>query len=126
MNLMLADPPYRIRSARGQASPAHDVFFKEDIEDAVTFMSSLMAPRAQGHIRGSDLVSLYWQKSLRLQTEIVTDVEPGPQGLKEWLPRDFEQEKQALVKMNTARMYDRDARCRELSHAFMLEMATAF
>lgn len=57
--LVLASPPYSTWSARADASSAHDVFCRADIEDATRFMSNDMAPEANGHIFRSNLMLFY-------------------------------------------------------------------
>lgn len=47
---VLAEPFHNTQSAQGQASCAHDVFSKNDIEGLVRFMSSLMSREAHSHI----------------------------------------------------------------------------
>lgn len=42
VNLLLADPLSNTRNARGQASSTHDVLSKEDVNDAVKFMSNIV------------------------------------------------------------------------------------
>lgn len=54
VNLVLADPPYNIRSARGQSNSAYNAFLKTDIEDAVKLIGNVMAPGARGHMFCSD------------------------------------------------------------------------
>lgn len=49
-NRVLADPAYSTGSARGQVSLAQNVFFEENIEKTVTFMSNVMAPGANDHL----------------------------------------------------------------------------
>lgn len=64
VNLMLADPPYSTCSALGQAPSAHDVFRKENIENALIFMSNVMAPEAHNHLFGFDLIPSLEQEPL--------------------------------------------------------------
>lgn len=47
--MVLADLPYSILCARSQASCALDVFSKNEIENAVSSLTSVMATGAQGH-----------------------------------------------------------------------------
>lgn len=56
VNLMLGDPAYSTCSARGQASSTHNVFCKDNIENAVRFISNFMTSVAQGPIFRSGLV----------------------------------------------------------------------
>lgn len=85
LNFVLADLLYITRSARGQSSYAHDVFCKEEIENAVRFMSIVMVPRVHDHFFSSDLTFFQWDKSLRCQMEMVEYVKADPEGLKEKL-----------------------------------------
>lgn len=57
--VVVVDPARSTRSARGQASSAHDVFRKDRIEDNVRFWSNLMAPVEHGQIFCFDLMLFY-------------------------------------------------------------------
>lgn len=46
MSMVLADPSYNPRSAQGQTSCGRGVFSKNDIENAVSSLSNVMASRA--------------------------------------------------------------------------------
>lgn len=50
VNMVLAGPPYHTRRARGQASSAHDVFCKKNIEGAVRHLKLVMVLEAHGHL----------------------------------------------------------------------------
>lgn len=56
MSVVLADPSYRTCSARRQVSFAHDVFYKNDVEKVVSFIRTMKAPGAGGHIFCSGLM----------------------------------------------------------------------
>lgn len=56
VNLVEADRPYSTRIASGQNSLARDGFCKENIGDAVSFMSNEMASEAHGHFFCSKLM----------------------------------------------------------------------
>lgn len=60
ISVLLADPPYSTRSARGHVTSAHNVFSRNSIEYAVSFMSSGMALGARGHTFCSDLTFCHW------------------------------------------------------------------
>lgn len=81
VNLVLAEPLYSIRSARGQAGSSYDVFCKEKIENPLWFMSNVMAPRAQDHILCTDLMFFHWSKNHRQQTERVKNLKTDSYGL---------------------------------------------
>lgn len=56
-NLLNANRPHSTRSARDLKSSVLDVLSKEDIEDALRFMSSIIASAAHGHIFASTYCS---------------------------------------------------------------------
>lgn len=57
VSIVLFNLQYSSRRARAQASCAHDVVLRSDIENAISFMSSLMAFGAHSHIFASTLCS---------------------------------------------------------------------
>lgn len=75
-----ANPWYNTYSGRGQASSTHNVFSKDDIKDAVSFLSSAMASKAQGPVFCSELLFFRWNKSSRARMELVQNVEADQEG----------------------------------------------
>lgn len=71
----LTDHQYNTRSARGQGYFAYDVFCKENTEDAVSFIDSVMDPSAHGHTFCSDLTFFYWSKSVHWQKMMIENAE---------------------------------------------------
>lgn len=77
VNLALAIPSYNTRSARGQASSAHDGFCKESIENSVQFMRNVIVP---GEHFCLNLMFFHWDQSLHRQTKMVQNAKAGLEG----------------------------------------------
>lgn len=75
MTLKLAYSLYITRSARVQGRIAYSFVYKGDLEDAVRFVSNVMAPRAHCYILCFDLVVLHQSRGLRWKSEMAEDVE---------------------------------------------------
>lgn len=56
MNPVLIDPPYNTCAAQSQSSFDQKVFSKEDMEDGVRLMDSVMAPKVHWHSLRSGLI----------------------------------------------------------------------
>lgn len=87
------------RSAWVQASSAHDVLCKNDIEEALKFMSSFKAPAAYSYSSCCGLMFLHVNKSSRRPAAMVEDAKADPEGLKEMLLFVFEVYYLALTHM---------------------------
>lgn len=57
VKIVLGSPSYSTRYARGEASFAHDVFCRENVEKAVKILSGVIAFGAHGPIFCSELFS---------------------------------------------------------------------
>lgn len=124
--MVLTGTPYHTSTARGQASAAHDEFSKIDIENAMSFMSSVMAPRAHAHIFCSDRLSFRYNKGLFARVEIVEDVEADPEEAKERTLYMFEVEDQALACTKSLGVCSRNPRHKNLFHGSGSERAVHF
>lgn len=111
---------------RRQATLPQDVFCKETVEKAVSFLGSVVDPGTHGQIFCSDLTFFNLNKSLRSQTETVEDAEADAEGSKERLPYVFEIEEQPLIYTKSAGVYRTDLCSTDLYHAFVSKTAIRF
>lgn len=75
VDLGFTDPSYNIGSALSQNSSAYHAFCNENTEEAVRFMSKVMAFEARGQTFYADVDLFQWNRELSRQIEMVDDVE---------------------------------------------------
>lgn len=117
VSMMLTGPLHDNRSGQGEASSADKVFSKKDIENAASFLSSVITPGAHGHICCTMLVFSNWSKRLRARMEIAENVEADPEGAKERASHVLNIKNQALAYTTSLGVYSRDPRRKDLFHA---------
>lgn len=120
-NLVLADPPYRIRSARGQTKSADDVFCKDDTEDAMRFLRDLMASGAHSHTFFPQVMSFFRKKSIRWQAVVVEIVVAGLERSREQRLHFFGKEDQDLIYTRSFEVNSSHPRRRDLLHVLLSE-----
>lgn len=67
---------------RSQTGSTHGLCSKNNIENAVSFISSLMARKEHGHMFFSNFVCFHWNKSFNAQMEMVENVKVNWRGQK--------------------------------------------
>lgn len=110
---MLASLPYSPRSARAQASFAQELLCNENIEDALSIVSSMLASATHGYSFSSDLVLTHCNRTLCRQTEMVDDVDVSPEGFKKKLFHVSETRSQTSLYTNCPVVCSRDPRRRK-------------
>lgn len=125
-SMVLVSPPFTFLSARVQASSAHNLFLRNDIDNAVNFTSSLMASVAHYHICCSELLFIDRSKSRCARMMMAEDVEGSPKAARQRALQVLEVEERALVYKRSLGMYNRDPCRKDLLHVTALERAIHF
>lgn len=106
---------------RGQASSAYDVFCKKDFENAVRFMSNVMAPEPHGHNLCYKIVFFHWEKRICRLTEMVRNVETDSKRSNDGFFSPFELKYYAPICTKSLGMYTRDPPPRDRLQASLPE-----
>lgn len=126
VSTVLADFSHSTCSVHIQTASAQNVFLKNDTENAVSSMSSVIGTGPRGHVFCSHVVFFCWSRSFFARMERVKNVEAG-----RWVARKralhvSEVDVQILLYTRSPRVYSRDPRRANLFHPSVSNRALHF